>query len=89
MDHVVGGSEIQPDAAGAQRDQEDVALAGLKGVDTLGSRLRRRAAIEVLIVDSLALQVGLHQPQVFDELREHQHLVAVFQQLLQGGSKGR
>ena len=32
-DHVVGGGQVQAEAAGLQADQEQVALAGLEGGD--------------------------------------------------------
>ena len=87
MDHVVRGGEVQAHAAGFEGDQEHVAVAGLERGDALHPRLRGGGAVQVLVGDAFAPQVLLHQLQVSDELREHQHLVPVGQEFRQGGGE--
>ena len=69
-------------------DQEHVALAGLERGDAFGARLRRRAAVQVLVGDAGLVQVFLHEFEVHDELREHEHFVAVLQQFVERGGEG-
>ena len=82
VDHVVGGREVQAEAAGLERDQEQVALAILEGVDPLLAGLGRGRAVQVLVADALLVQVLAEQAQVVHELGEDQGLVLVFEQLV-------
>ena len=84
VDHVVGGGEVQARAARLERDQEHIALARLKCLHTFLTSPGRSLTIEVLVADAAFAKVRLDQLQMRDELREHQHLVAVLQQLVEG-----
>lgn len=50
--HVIGGGQVETEAAGFEADQEEVALAGLESGDAARALGCRGAAVEVLVSDS-------------------------------------
>ena len=70
MDHVVGGGEVEPRAARLERDQEEVAVAVLEGVDALRALPGRGLAVEVLVTDAALVEGAARELQVADELAE-------------------
>ena len=51
VDHVVGAGEVEAGAAGFQRDQEHVAVAGLEQIHLLASLGGGRSAVEEAVGD--------------------------------------
>ena len=80
MDDVVRGRQVEPQAAGLEADEKEIALAGLKGVDLALPVLGRGGAVEIAVGDVACVQVFADQGEMADELAEDQGLVAVFQQ---------
>jgi len=88
VDHIVGGGEVQAEAAGAQADQEEFALARLKGGDGGAALGLGGAAVQILVADAAGVQVGAQDAQVIDELAEHQGFVPVVQQVVDDVAEG-
>ena len=84
--HVVGGGQVEPEAAGLEADQEQVALAGLERGDAARALAGRRGAVEILVAMPAASSGCAQEREEVDELAEHQRLVAVRRQL--GGELG-
>ncbi len=54
--HVIGGGQVEAEAAGLQADQEQVAFSGLERGDTARALGRRRRAIEILVDDARGVE---------------------------------
>ena len=82
MDHIIRRRQIEPRAARLEADQEQIAIARLKGLDALRPLLRRRGAVEILIAHPTRIERLAHLIEVAQELAEHQRLVPVAQKLV-------
>ena len=87
MNDVVGGGEVEAEAAGLEADEKEIAVAGLKGVDREFTLFPGGTAVEILVADTLAVEIFANQCEVADELAEHQGLVAARQQFLDDRGK--
>ena len=83
VDDVVGGGQVQPGAAGLQRQHEQRRTAfGLEPADHLVARGLRRAAVqEQRLASEPLLQVTAQQVPELGELGEAQRLVALGERL--------
>ena len=82
QEDVVGGRQVEAQAARFEADQEDAALrVGLEAVDPLLAVAR--LAVEVFVDDAAAVEVLFHDRQHARELREDERLVPFGDQLLE------
>ncbi len=87
VDDGVGGGEIEPGAAGLERDEEDGDFAGLEFFDEFGALLGLAGEFEER--DVLEFEVFLDEFEHGGELREQQDAAALLDELGQdaGGSR--
>ncbi len=78
VDHGVGGGEVEADATGLQREQEQRHLAVLEALHRLGAVAR--LAGEGDVANAPAIEFGGDQFQHAGELREQQHLAPLVEQ---------
>ena len=81
--HVLGGGQVQAQAAGLQADQEQLTVGIV--LEPLDPRLAvARLAVEIFVGDLLAASSRLaHDRQQAGELRKHQRLVSFLEHLLE------
>ena len=80
QEDVVGGGQVEAEAAGLEADQEELAV-GI-GLEALDPRLAvARLAVEVLVGDALARRAARARREEAGELREDQRLVALLEDL--------
>ncbi len=82
MDDIIGSRQIETCAAGFEADQEQIALARLKGGHALRPRLRRHAAVEILIANAARIERFTHLFEMTEKLAEYERLVAVAQEFV-------
>ena len=51
VDDVIGGGQVQPESAGFQADEKQVAFTALEGGDTPVAFFLRRASVQILVAD--------------------------------------
>jgi hypothetical protein len=82
VNDVVGGSEIEPEAACLEAHQKERCLASLEGSDALTAGGLGRRAIEVEVAEATFVELFANELEKIDELTEHQRAVPVRGKLL-------
>ena len=80
-DDIVGGGEVESQAAGFEAYEEEVSFARLESVHLLHAFLGGCAPVEVAVADVPAVEVFADEGQMSHELAEDQRLVAVLEEL--------
>jgi len=70
VDDIICSGEVEAKATRLQADQEQVTLSGLEGINAYFSLFCRGSAVQVLIMDSLFVEIFPDDAEVADELAE-------------------
>ena len=87
VDHVVGSGQVEARAARFERDQKEVALAALEGIDLFLTMLGGGLAVEVLVRDLAFVEGLFDEGQVRRELAEDEGTVLAIAQFVDGLQK--
>ena len=84
MNDVIGSGEVQASPARFERDQKEISFAPLEGIDSFLTLLRRRLAVEVLILDPAFVECLADQAEVLRELAEDERAMSSFPEFIHG-----
>ena len=87
VDDIIGGGEVESGSACFEADEEDVAFSSLEGIDALFAVLHGGAAVEVLVMNALFVEIGADEGQVIDKLAEDEGFVVVVEEFGDDGGE--